>query len=474
MSDRELPENVVEGELARLIPIAKESEKERKATSVIMAGLMSVSEFARGMLSSIDAPATKTIKVSCFCEVVFKNGAEKENLRPDGMIVVTVGNRTWKALVEAKVGNAELEVTQIENYLDLARRYGVDAVITISNQFATLPTHHPVKVNGQKLRSVSLYHWSWMAIISEAIMLIENKGVSDPEQAYILTEIIRYLNNDKTGVLATVRMGKNWRNLCENVRDNRAVTLANVTVVEVVEDWHQIGRYLALELSTATGASVSVALTAAHKANPQTRVIDDLKTLQTEYCLYLELSIPDAASRLYVCADIGRRVADVTMWLKPPQDKTRSTACITWLLRQLADCEDGDLIIRSEFRKPSLNTCKSLSTVREDQKAILPDDLSVIPSGFEISRVSDNVTRFMGQQTFVEDIRDLVIGFYADVGENLMAWVPSAPQVKEKVIADTPIELQVELQDNRPLIEPSAPSEEKGMLRGLLSRLPLH
>ncbi|MCK5574191.1 MAG: hypothetical protein KAI28_00180, partial [Sphingomonadales bacterium] len=340
MSDQDLPDNVVEGELARLIPIAKESEKERKATSVLLAGLMSVSEFARGMLSAIGAPATKTIKVSCFTEVVFKSGTEKESLRPDGLIIVTVGNRTWKALIEAKVGNATLETKQIENYLDLARKYNVDAVITISNQFAALPTHHPVKVNGNKLRSVDLFHWSWGSLLSEAIMLIDNKGVSDPEQAYILTEIIRYLNNDTTGVLSTVRMRKSWKSLCEDVRDNGTVTAANSAINEVVEDWHQIGRYLALELSTATGASVSVAMKSAHKTNPQARTQADLKELQTEMNLYLELDIPGAASRLYVHADIERRVVEASMRLKAPKDKKRSPACVTWLTRQLIDCDD--------------------------------------------------------------------------------------------------------------------------------------
>lgn len=82
MSDEELPDYVVEGELARLIPIAKDSEKERKATSVLLAGLMSVSEFARVLLSSVGGPAAKTMKVSCFTEVVFKNGTEKENFAP--------------------------------------------------------------------------------------------------------------------------------------------------------------------------------------------------------------------------------------------------------------------------------------------------------------------------------------------------------------------------------------------------------
>ena len=465
MHEQELPDNVISGELARLIPVFKDSDKERKATSVLLAGLMSVSEYARRMLSTIGAPSTKTTKVRCFSEVVFKTGLEKENLRPDGLIVATLGNRTWKALVESKVGNTDLEATQIENYLDLARRYGIDAVITISNQFATLPTHHPVKISGQKTRTVNLYHWSWMGLVSEAMMLVDNKGVSDPEQAYILTEIIRYLNSDNTGVLADVRVGKSWKALCENIRDNGAITLPNAILAEVVEDWYQIGRYVALVLSTATGVNVTVSMSAAHRSNPQSRAAEDMKILQSDHCLYLELDVPGAASPIYISADMGRRVMDVTMWLKPPQDKKRSPACVTWLVRQLAACKDESLLLRALFRKASLNTCKPLAQVRVEPKVILPDDLAIIPTGFEISRVSDNVTRFMGQKTFVEDISKLVVGFYGEVGEQLVAWVPPAPQVKDQVLVEIPPQPDAEVKEA---------DTDKGLLRGLLSRLPLN
>ena len=55
-----------------------------------------------------------------------------------------MGSSVWSALVEAKVGNTDLTVDQVVGYVELAKLNGVDAVITLSNQFAPLPSHHPI------------------------------------------------------------------------------------------------------------------------------------------------------------------------------------------------------------------------------------------------------------------------------------------------------------------------------------------
>jgi hypothetical protein len=58
-------------------------------------------------------------------------------VRPDGVIAVSKGPKRWRAIVEAKTGASLLEATQMETYLDVAREYGFDAVISISNHYVT-------------------------------------------------------------------------------------------------------------------------------------------------------------------------------------------------------------------------------------------------------------------------------------------------------------------------------------------------
>jgi len=58
---------------------------------------------------------------------------------PGRLIIVSTGRQEWRALVEAKSGNAALQEDQVESYLDLAKRNNIDAVITIPTTLRRYP-----------------------------------------------------------------------------------------------------------------------------------------------------------------------------------------------------------------------------------------------------------------------------------------------------------------------------------------------
>src|SRR5690349_15163956 len=137
---------------ARLIPtsgINGAEEQERRATSALLAVLGAVREFNRALLRPLGAPAGA---VECFIEVPFILGEKK--VFPDGLIRVARGSRAWTALVEVKTGGNCLATEQLENYLDVAREQGFDAVVTISNEIPAVAGQHPTKVDKRKLRKV--------------------------------------------------------------------------------------------------------------------------------------------------------------------------------------------------------------------------------------------------------------------------------------------------------------------------------
>src|SRR5207249_3108539 len=120
-------------------------------------------------------------------------------VRPDGLIVVSRGAKSWSALVEVKTARNKLEPQQVDNYIDLARQNQCDALLTISNQYVTRSSEYPLPVSKKKLGKMRIHHWSWIQVLTEAIMQREHRGIRDPDQAYILNELIRYLRDSRSG-----------------------------------------------------------------------------------------------------------------------------------------------------------------------------------------------------------------------------------------------------------------------------------
>ncbi len=58
--------------------------------------------------------------------------------------------------------------------MQLARLNGIDAVITLSNQFTALPEHHPVQLPRALTKGLGVYHWSWMHVLTQAMLLLHD------------------------------------------------------------------------------------------------------------------------------------------------------------------------------------------------------------------------------------------------------------------------------------------------------------
>ena len=196
----QLPNFLQSGEAARLFPVLADTSKEGRTLSIFLACLENVSEFGRSMLGSLGLRLGSRARIDTFTEVVFKKTVAGAKHRPDGLIIVNTGKSTWTALVEAKVGTAELTNAQIEAYLAIAKLNGIDAVITVSNQFTPLPTHHPLNVSATLTRKVALFHWSWGYVITQAQLLRELGEVEDREQLILLAELQRFLLHPSSGV----------------------------------------------------------------------------------------------------------------------------------------------------------------------------------------------------------------------------------------------------------------------------------
>jgi Protein of unknown function (DUF2510) len=186
---------------ARLIStsgIKSVDEQERRATSALLAVVGAVREFGRAVIQPLGAP---TGELNTFVEVPFAGAGSDEKGSADGLIRVRHAQRTWTALVEVKTGAGRLDAARVQTYLDVAGEQRFDAVLTISNEIPAAPGQHPVAVDPRRLPNVGLYHYTWSHLLAEAVMQKEYRGVADPDQAWVLSELIRYLEHPRSGTI---------------------------------------------------------------------------------------------------------------------------------------------------------------------------------------------------------------------------------------------------------------------------------
>lgn len=119
------------------------------------------------------------------------------------------------------------------------------------------------------------------------------------------------------------------------------------------------------------------------------------------------------------------------MKLEAPKDKSRSTAPINWLTRQLKDKDIGAVSIRAYWPKRIQMTSVSLAEAIENPALLIPPNVNDLPVSLEVVRVVDLAAKFKGAKTFIEETSREFPAFYQDVGQHLSRWVAKAPKVKE-------------------------------------------
>jgi hypothetical protein len=424
---------------ARLIPTAGirgQEEQEKRATSCLLAVMHAVPEFGHALLKELGAPKSPVIET--FAEVRFKDRGGKTVI-PDGAIVCRRGKKTWTCLVEVKTGSAVLKDDQVGGYLDIAREQGFDGVLTISNQITANSSVTPVSVDGRKLRKTCLWHFSWWRIITEAIVQSRYRGISDPDQAWILGELIAYLDNDASGAAGFDDMGDKWVGVRRAAHDG-TLRQSDPEARQVAERWEQFTQYLCLGLSQDLGRSVS-----SPRPRSQTAAgrLDELtKSLAAEGALDAVLRIPNAVGDLCLRADLRARRTLTSVTVDAPREG-RVSSRINWLLRQLGDAP-ADLRVEVAYPNARATTSALLSQVVEDPNRLLyPPDPKREPRSLILTLVRPmGSKRGKAEGSFVRETRAQTFDFYGDLVQNLKPWQARAPKLREAPepddIPDTP------------------------------------
>jgi hypothetical protein len=410
---------------ARLIPttgIGGQDEQEERATSSLLAVMRAVPQFGRAILTHAGAPVGR---ISTFTEIRFLDENEKLSI-PDGAVVVEWGKKRWVCLLEVKTGGADLRAEQVGRYLDLARTNGFDAVLTISNQITSSPDESPVVVDARRFKKVALRHLSWWQVMTEARVEHKHRGVSDPDQAWILGELIAYLDHERAGATGFDDLGEKWVAVRDGAR-TRTLRMSDPGVRDVAKRWEQFVHYTALGLTQDLGRDVTPIwpkkLDATQRLEIGIRgVVDDGK-------LTAELRVPGAIAPIELQADLRGRLFDTAVEVPAPREGRPKTR-VSWLLRQLKDAPDSAWV---QVKYPNARDVVSqrLKEVRDKpEKLLLASDIQREPRTFRVSLAKElGAKRGRGQGSFVLESKKQISEFYRSIGQVLRPWAAAAPKL---------------------------------------------
>lgn len=417
---------------ARLIPVTgikNAAEAEGRATSALLAVLGAVDEFGREIIKLLGGHVGT---IETYIEPSFSLG--KKPVRPDGLIRVTRGKRVWTALVEVKTGKNDLKGEQLNNYLDVAKAEGYDAVWTISNQIVAIPGEHPTagEVDKRKLRGdkIQLVHLSWARIVAIALTVQKHKGVDDQDQEWILGELIRYLEYPKSGAVGFETMGPAWVSVKDAVRQGTLRSNDSGTR-NVAGQFDALLRYIGLRLGQQLGEEITLHLTRKEISDPRLRNDQVVKRLLDDGVLVGALSIPDTVGTLSIAADIPSGQTTCSVKLDAPETGRNRTR-VNWLLRQLKKAP-GDTRVEAHFKRMRGSTALLLDEVREDPDKLLEGMTDKEVSSFTIARISKmGIKRDVGAGSFITTTKDAVDNFYANILQSLKSWTPPAPKLPKE------------------------------------------
>jgi hypothetical protein len=287
-----------------------------------------------------------------------------------------------------------------------------------------------------KYKKTPLFHLSWTGILSTAITVQDHTGVSDPDQSWILGELIRYLQFEGSGAVAFDDMGSEWVGLRSAIREG---TLRSATgpVLDVCARWDQLVQFMALRLSASLGSDVKPFAATRDLQDPQKRLAGLTRDLLNRQLLSGTLTIPHTVGPLWLDADLKAMTATASVEVRAPDMKKPATR-LNWLLRQVENAPPKLRIDAVYSRGQS--SSELLSKVRE-QPGLVLRDASHPPRAFRVAlTTSVGSKRKAGQGGFITDVESLVNQFYGEVVQHLKPWVAKPPRLGEKKAEDAQAE----------------------------------
>ncbi|MFK4111815.1 TerD family protein [Streptomyces sp. NPDC002176] len=395
---------------ARLFPVSalkSDRDREARATSVLLSVMAQVPEFGRRLTAAFGAPAGR---METFTEVTLPHSDSPR--RPDGVIRVERAGKLWTALVETKTNGNVLRSDQVQTYMDIAARRGYEAVITLTNdvELEGRPLVD-VKIDGRRKHKVALRHLSWAEVAHQAQMLIQHEGVNDAAHAWLLRELLHYLQHENSGCHGFQNMGAAWVPVRNGI-DDETLCQGDPRALEVVESWERLVRQVCLRLGGELGHKVLPVQRSRRGTDPAARRALLADQLCHDGRLGAELRIEGTPGVLALTADLrtGRLRTSIEI---PAPTQGYPLAAAKRLVRRLAEAP-ADLHVETLVEGGG-GPRGTLERLRPEPGDMLPKSGTPV-TGFRLSLLKTmGSTRGNAQSSFIRSVDEAVHRFHRSV-----------------------------------------------------------
>ncbi|MEU6463723.1 TerD family protein [Streptomyces sp. NPDC046976] len=406
---------------ARLFPVSalkSDRDRETRATSVLLSVMAQVPEFGRRLTAAFGAPAGR---METFTEVTLPHGDSPR--RPDGVIRVERAGKLWTALVETKTNGNALKADQVQAYMDIAARRGYEAVITLSNDVALEGSPLvEVKIDGRRKHKVALWHLSWAEVAHQAQVLIRHEGVGNAAHAWLLQELLHYLQHENSGCHGFQNMGPAWVPVRNGI-DDETLCQGDPRALEVVESWERLIRQVCLRLGGELGQKVLPVQRARRGIDPKARRDRLADQLCLDGKLQAELRIEGTPGVLAINADLrtGRLRTSIEI---PAPEQGYPLSWAKRLVRRLADAP-ADLHIETLLEGQTAGPRGTLERLRPEPADMLPKSNTTQIQALRLSLFKNmGSTRGNAESGFIRSVNDAIHRFYTTVAVHLDPTTP--------------------------------------------------
>lgn len=266
----------------------------------------------------------------------------------------------------------------------------------------------------------------------------EFRGVADPDQAWILGELIRYLEHPRSGAMEFDDMGESWVSTRDAVHAG-TLRATDKGASEVSIRFDALLRFASLRLGRQLGTEVTPALTRRELSDPAYRTQTLVEELVKTGTLTGAIRIPATVGDVVVTADLRARSVTCHVDVAAPREG-RATTRVRWLIRQLKGAPDALRIEARAAHERGHGAADLLHAVRDAPERLVLDpskDLRVFRVALSSAMGSK---RGRGRGTFIDSVLDLIDSFYVDVVQDLKAWSAAPPRMRpETEVVEEPV-----------------------------------